>query len=342
MQNSNVKRIRELDILKGLGIIFVIMGHSLLVYPVDFTNIAWAKILRWFIYSFHMPLFFVVAGITYKCNNYYSYFEKKIKRLIVPFVIFGIIEYLSSCLFSNLVNSKPSPLIMWMKDFFVFGRNGWFLQTMFIICAIYPFIDSIFKKKASKIFIMILFLIIDWSVMVPNYWALPYVVKYFPYFVFGNLIKYKTKDVNNLKNHQLMKIIICVTIYILSVVLIIYFKFNYPMVLFICALSLIILLFLIINICSSNNKSDSLIVNFIIFCGENSLQMYLFQPFALTIFRTIICKLTTSPPVIFVLLFSFVVPTCTIACRLVKQIPIISNLCGYVYNKKNIMKTRIG
>ena len=48
----------ELDILKGIGIIFMIMGH-----------IEYGDIFNKLIYGFHMVLFICVSGFLYKDYN---------------------------------------------------------------------------------------------------------------------------------------------------------------------------------------------------------------------------------------------------------------------------------
>lgn len=47
------ERIEELDVAKGLAILLVVLGHS---RPPGIDMI----------YGFHMPLFFILAGIVYK------------------------------------------------------------------------------------------------------------------------------------------------------------------------------------------------------------------------------------------------------------------------------------
>ena len=49
------ERLSWLDVLKGIGIILVVMGHI-------YSN---SIIFNW-LYSFHMPLFFFAAGCVYK------------------------------------------------------------------------------------------------------------------------------------------------------------------------------------------------------------------------------------------------------------------------------------
>ncbi|MBF1069294.1 MAG: acyltransferase family protein, partial [Prevotellaceae bacterium] len=59
--SEQTKRIEALDIAKGIGIILVIIGHMSSSY------------LRDWIYSFHMPLFFIISGICFKTEKYPSF-----------------------------------------------------------------------------------------------------------------------------------------------------------------------------------------------------------------------------------------------------------------------------
>lgn len=69
------------DILKGLGIILVLVGHAGI--PCGLSD---------FIYSFHMPLFFVISGYFAKSlnetkNSHLLLIRKDCKRLLVPYII---------------------------------------------------------------------------------------------------------------------------------------------------------------------------------------------------------------------------------------------------------------
>lgn len=64
------------DIMKGFGILFVIAGH------LPGIN----KYLHQFIFSFHMPLFFILAGYFYKPKNTLDSLSKDFKRLIIPYI----------------------------------------------------------------------------------------------------------------------------------------------------------------------------------------------------------------------------------------------------------------
>lgn len=64
MVDSN--RIVSFDILKGVGILLVILGHIEIPY-----------MLKIVIYSFHMPLFFFVSGCFFRSISWREFILKK-------------------------------------------------------------------------------------------------------------------------------------------------------------------------------------------------------------------------------------------------------------------------
>ena len=75
-------RIEVIDIAKAVTIFLVILGHT--------TGDAFYKRV---IYSFHMPLFFVLSGISagIKPVKAHNFIRKNICAVLVPFVIWGLI-----------------------------------------------------------------------------------------------------------------------------------------------------------------------------------------------------------------------------------------------------------
>lgn len=76
---NNTERVEYIDLLRGIGIILMTIGH------VGFT----VNIEKW-IYAFHMPLFYCVSGWFF---NNHSTITAKIKKLslklLVPYFSFG-------------------------------------------------------------------------------------------------------------------------------------------------------------------------------------------------------------------------------------------------------------
>lgn len=82
-------RINSIDYAKALAIILVVIGHIVS----DTSLVAW-------IYSFHMPLFFILSGHTLVCTDrcthfnfggMFTYVSKKIYQIIIPFLLYGLI-----------------------------------------------------------------------------------------------------------------------------------------------------------------------------------------------------------------------------------------------------------
>lgn len=72
-----LRRLSWLDILKGIGIILVVIGHIYLNPTV-----------RDWLYSFHMPLFFLAAGLLYKEKPIVTDIKRRIKTIVIPLIRF--------------------------------------------------------------------------------------------------------------------------------------------------------------------------------------------------------------------------------------------------------------
>ena len=89
-----------IDRWKGLLICLVVMGHvaggAYHIVKDDVQGVL--SLIFKVIYMFHMPAFFMLAGITWKDKeeSIISFIRKKSLRLLVPYIIFGVI---SICIF---------------------------------------------------------------------------------------------------------------------------------------------------------------------------------------------------------------------------------------------------
>lgn len=82
-------RLEWLDVLKCLAMLLVVVGHAVPKSEED--------TLGYYIYSFHMPLFFIISGMTFylqmkKRNlDFASLLKNKAKTLIVPYFILNLL-----------------------------------------------------------------------------------------------------------------------------------------------------------------------------------------------------------------------------------------------------------
>ena len=81
------KRDHSIDILKGIAIILVLIGH------IPYTP----HILRAWLYTFHVPTFFVCSGILFSVDRYpkfKNFFLSRVKGLLLPILTLGILSAL--------------------------------------------------------------------------------------------------------------------------------------------------------------------------------------------------------------------------------------------------------
>ena len=81
MKMSTSKRLDYLDMAKGIGIFFVVLGHM--------EDIATGT--RVWISSFHMPLFFIVSGILMAVKgepekDFTDSVKKRFRGIIIPYL----------------------------------------------------------------------------------------------------------------------------------------------------------------------------------------------------------------------------------------------------------------
>lgn len=103
-------RIDWIDRYKGLLIILVVMGH-VLGGAVHLTTNTVQTVLHdayLVIYSFHMPAFFFLAGWMWRDRNegIGAFALKKAKRLLVPYLVFGVWSSLVYCLMAGSVTES--------------------------------------------------------------------------------------------------------------------------------------------------------------------------------------------------------------------------------------------
>lgn len=137
------KRIDWVDKAKFYGIFWIAFGHTTYFSP---------EILIKYAYSFHLALFWFVAGFVFSPKLYLTpgqVFLRNIRRYIIPYFFFGILIYIYSMLiltshrpifftyFTNLLIVKESQ----------FTTPLWFLPAIFFVSTLYDYVLRYSKKK---------------------------------------------------------------------------------------------------------------------------------------------------------------------------------------------------
>lgn len=110
------ERLFDLDAARGLAIILVVVGHIVARGDVPSGN-EWYAVLQKLIYRFHMPLFMVLAGITFALSlpplstwrKVAEFSARRIARLLVPYVILGVVVLVGKLVSGRVLHVDNPP-----------------------------------------------------------------------------------------------------------------------------------------------------------------------------------------------------------------------------------------
>ncbi len=153
------KRENWIDILKGFGALFILLGHVV-------NNTSYIKV---YLYSFHIPLFFFVSGYLFNRKpNIYEHIKEKFKRFVIPYFIFSFISFEVFTLFND---NNMDKLEIIKGFFFLNGSNPWNSSLWFLIIIFFTLIimnllfniDNMvgFKKKYKRAIYLIILLLVN-------------------------------------------------------------------------------------------------------------------------------------------------------------------------------------
>ena len=157
------KRLIEFDVLKGIGIISVLIGH-----------VSVGPELKNLIYSYHMPLFFLVSGFFYKEKPLWEYSKHKSFQLLIPWVFFlavlclyfeglGILATHSLLLpLQGIIQNIGSGLMGDENSYCYY--TIWFLIALFLVSIAYAVLVRLIRNKWVLTTLFIGLYIIGWGV----------------------------------------------------------------------------------------------------------------------------------------------------------------------------------
>jgi fucose 4-O-acetylase-like acetyltransferase len=151
--NSVLFKSYQVDTMRALGICMVVVGHTIGIS---------SELEQW-IFSFHMPLFFFISGLVLSDQRLGATFSNAIKhytkRLLIPYLIFGLLTYLPWVIVTRHYGLNASFIIDPLKPLVGMvvgiGVDGWlqhnvmlwFFPCLFCVHFLYRFLDTFFGKK---------------------------------------------------------------------------------------------------------------------------------------------------------------------------------------------------
>jgi fucose 4-O-acetylase-like acetyltransferase len=175
------------DIAKGIGIFFVVVGHVLRglvasrILPsspvVGFTDL--------WIYSWHMPLFFFLSGLfLYRSATRCGFSEfvlRKIRTIAYPYFLWSLITLMIKVLLGSIPN-QPRELTDFELIFFDPIEQFWFLYVLFLLVVS---LGALFVLK--RVWLAVLVVLVSYPAAQPlNDWGVIEQARAFaPYLVIG-------------------------------------------------------------------------------------------------------------------------------------------------------------
>lgn len=225
---STAERIGWIDFAKGITLLLTIIGHSL-------SNSIKGCILRGIIFSFHMPLFFILSCMTFKYSRTIDEFKKNTvraaKHLLIPVIIKFFIGLLMNCYQNPLLISD---IDFWKSKLYtlIYSSGGaeiffndtkvnligmlWFLVALFFGRTIFDYLHlKINDNGILMIFSGIIGMIgVLWGKVQIMPFSLDIALAVMPFFYFGYRLKNLNITINPFRKMIIWGGIWIITLYI--------------------------------------------------------------------------------------------------------------------------------
>lgn len=154
------KRIGEIDILYTFGAILAVFGHS---HPTGWAvfNGTFLYHAITFIYTFHMPLFFLITGVllanskSVETKDFLPFIKEKAFKLLTPYLVLSLIFIFPKGYLENgnlgFLNAKYLIKVIFSPRNNVWG-HFWFLPVLFIFYLIFGALRKYVCKTENEKF----------------------------------------------------------------------------------------------------------------------------------------------------------------------------------------------
>ena len=119
-------RNEKIDVLKGIAILLVVIGHSVCeVYDSKTFN---TNIIFKFCYSFHMPLFFYISGYLVGMKDVYTneWIKRKFKTLMIPYFFWTLVHIFIGYNVNIMYAFFVTPIYWYLINLFLYDCITWF------------------------------------------------------------------------------------------------------------------------------------------------------------------------------------------------------------------------
>ena len=349
--------LQELDYLKIIGVLLVVIGHCTSIYTGGWVFTSPVKssvygLIASYVYTFHVPMLVFVSGAIYyycrinkeKYSSIKSLIINKFKRLILPFLFVGIIY---SIPIKYIIGMTEGNIFSNIKSFILGSNTGhlWYLLMLFDIFIIFYLYEKfILNRKYSIVLNLILFSILYISSgFFTNIFQINRAIQYSIFFYLGyEFFRSKDKLILKLEKLKSKSILIMTPVLItISLVLILVSKMKLSNIMLSKFFSLInvVIAIICITICYLivyliNNRMKNIIIKekidkLINIIGKYSFSIYLLHEPIIFIILYFIANKYISPNILVMVCLS-------ISVSLSMLISVIYMKIKYSFNNKEI------
>lgn len=308
---ADQKRWKEMDILRGMAILMVLLYHSVIVFPLNLHEIQWCKTLHTFLWTVQMPLFFLVSGFCYSFHGgYWQYALRKCRRILIPHVVFSLLDILPRLIPNPFVNERMNAKEA-LVDFVLYGGSDWFLWTLFVIVMVFPALERLLvssadgvsregaqrRQKLCILFVVLLFVLKPY---VTDLLLLNMVSQYLWYFLIGYGLRRKADRLLPVFSRKQYLFPAVVVMGLCFAGMMVFggdgrWELPYRYLEVLCVFAGFLFFYGLACMCRGK------IGAFLVSCGTWSLQMYLFDAYALVATRTLLVSvLHVESPVLII------------------------------------------
>ena len=326
-------RDRALDVGKGLAILFVYLGHSILYNPIKMTDMyPWCHSLDRFITSFNMPMFFLISGYLFSKTKKSTgeLYKSKTKRILVPY-LFTMAILVSvklvlpaSMSYNSAVGGGVKSLII---NALCYGGDRWFVYTLFIIFLLLIPVRNYLKIKGISLVLIATLIVVYFLDFMPTILAMDKVFHFMVFFVTGYIL---SEYYSNIKEWALKWWRLVYAVFVLANIVFIetlcqvpfVFRFILP---FTGTLAVMTMAFQMEKV-----LANSKVVQYFEYVGKYSLQFYLFT-FCYPVIRTVIVSVlhVNNPFAILCSVFVLQLIATTVIVEITRRVKWLKIPCGY-------------
>ncbi len=272
-------KIEWVDTLKFIGIVAVILGHI-------------RSPLGEFIFSWHMPLFFVLSGFFIRLElEPLQFFNKEIKRLIIPYFIFVTLALVVETSKRFILHRAPLDFFNELKGvFFWMDMDSlinsyafilWFLPALFVSRYLTYIIKKYIKQTVLQIIIVVTLFLISFNVQLP--FAIDNGLNALLFVYVGHYLLLQV----NKRIFLMLSLVIIIGVYFLGGIPVLNMsekQYSDILLNFVWSISVVYLLMSIVD----HTKN---IPKLVMFWGGNTMLLFIFHPYTNNISSIIVDKI---------------------------------------------------